>query len=48
VVRGDVLSELYGRRVDVLHVSGRVLVVAGTGDEDSLDDSAGRRLEIVS
>jgi len=49
VVRSDVLSELYGRRVDVLHVRGRVLVVAGTGDEDALDDSAGRgRLEIVS
>ncbi len=49
VVRGDVLSELYRRRVDVLHVRGRVLVVAGAGDEDPLDDSAGRgRLEIVS
>jgi len=49
VVRSDVLSELYGRRVDVLHVRGRVLVVAGTGDEDPLDDSAARgRLEIVS
>jgi zinc/manganese transport system ATP-binding protein len=29
VVRGDVLSALYGRHVDVLHVHGRVLVVAG-------------------
>jgi len=49
VVRSDVLSKLYGRRVDVLHVRGRVLVVAGTGDEDALDHSAvGGRLEIVS
>lgn len=29
VVRGDVLSRLYGYRVDVLRVQGRVLVVAG-------------------
>jgi len=33
VIRGDVLSTLYGHHVDVLHVHGRVLVVAGTGDE---------------
>jgi zinc/manganese transport system ATP-binding protein len=32
VVRGEVLSELYGHHVDVLHVHGRVLVVAGQGD----------------
>jgi zinc/manganese transport system ATP-binding protein len=32
VVRGEVLSELYGRHVDVIHVHGRVLVVAGRGD----------------
>jgi zinc/manganese transport system ATP-binding protein len=32
VVRGDVLSELYGHHVDVIHVHGRVLVVAGRGD----------------
>jgi zinc/manganese transport system ATP-binding protein len=29
VVTGEVLSRLYGHRVDVLHVHGRVLVVAG-------------------
>lgn len=29
VVRPDVLSRLYGQQVDVLHVHGRVLVVAG-------------------
>jgi zinc/manganese transport system ATP-binding protein len=33
VVQSDVLSKLYGRRVDVLRVEGRVLVVAGP-DED--------------
>jgi zinc/manganese transport system ATP-binding protein len=32
VVRTEVLSELYGHHVDVLHVHGRVLVVAGEGD----------------
>ena len=32
VVRTDVLSELYGRQVEVLHIHGRVLVVAGPGD----------------
>jgi zinc/manganese transport system ATP-binding protein len=32
VVRGDVLSKLYGHHVDVITVHGRVLVVAGAGD----------------
>jgi len=32
VVRTEVLSELYGRHVDVIHVHGRILVVAGRGD----------------
>jgi zinc/manganese transport system ATP-binding protein len=32
VVRSEVLSELYGHHVDVIHVHGRVLVVAGRGD----------------
>jgi zinc/manganese transport system ATP-binding protein len=36
VVRADVLSHLYGRHVDVLHVHGRVLVVAGAGDDSDL------------
>ena len=33
VVRTDVLSELYGREVEVLHIHGRVLVVAGPGGD---------------
>jgi zinc/manganese transport system ATP-binding protein len=33
VVRSDVLSRLYGHRVDVLRVHGRVIVVAGDGDD---------------
>ena len=32
VVRTDVLSALYGRQVEVLHIHGRVLVVAGPGE----------------
>jgi zinc/manganese transport system ATP-binding protein len=32
VIREDVLSELYGYHVDVLHVHGRVLVVGHAGD----------------
>jgi zinc/manganese transport system ATP-binding protein len=34
IVTGDVLSRLYGQRVDVLHVNGRVLVVAGPAAAD--------------
>ena len=49
VVRTEVLSELYGRRVDVLHVRGRVLVVAGGGDGEDSERSVGvGPLEIVS
>ncbi|HWF52308.1 MAG TPA: ABC transporter ATP-binding protein [Solirubrobacteraceae bacterium] len=33
VVRTDVLSKLYGRQVEVLHIHGRVLVVAGPGED---------------
>jgi zinc/manganese transport system ATP-binding protein len=33
VVTSEVLSRLYGHRVEVLHVHGRVLVVAGPADE---------------
>jgi zinc/manganese transport system ATP-binding protein len=36
VVRGDVLSRLYGHHVDVLHVHGRTLVVAGSSDDPDL------------
>ena len=42
VLRTDVLSNLYGQHVDVLHVHGRVVIVAGedgedTGSPDDLD-----------
>jgi zinc/manganese transport system ATP-binding protein len=37
VVRSDVLSRLYGQHVDVLHVHGRVLVVADSGEEQDLE-----------
>jgi zinc/manganese transport system ATP-binding protein len=36
VVRADVLSELYGSHVDVLRVHGRVLIVAGAGEDSDL------------
>jgi len=42
VVRSDVLSGLYGHHVDVLRVHGRVIVVAGTGqDEHTAIDASG-------
>jgi zinc/manganese transport system ATP-binding protein len=41
VVRADVLSDLYGSHVDVLDVHGRVLVVAGAGDEDDMHGHEG-------
>jgi zinc/manganese transport system ATP-binding protein len=47
VVRGDVLSRLYGHHVDVLRVHGRVLVVsgaAGTGPEGEPE----RAVEVVA
>jgi zinc/manganese transport system ATP-binding protein len=47
VVRSEVLSKLYGRHVDVLHVHGRVLVVAGAGGPDDAD-SAAAPIEIVA
>jgi zinc/manganese transport system ATP-binding protein len=50
VVRADVLSELYGSHVDVLNVHGRVLVVAGAGDESDLHghEAALPGMEILS
>ncbi len=36
VVRADVLSRLYGHHVDVLNVHGRVLIVAGAGEDTDL------------
>ena len=48
VVRSDVLSALYGHHVDVLRVHGRVLVVAGTGqDEHPADEPGAPSVEIV-
>jgi zinc/manganese transport system ATP-binding protein len=41
VVRADVLSELYGHHVDVLNVHGRVLVVAGAGEDSDLSGHEG-------
>jgi len=41
VVRAEVLSELYGHHVDVLNVHGRVLVVAGAGEESDLKGHEG-------
>jgi zinc/manganese transport system ATP-binding protein len=40
VVRGEVLSRLYGHHVDVIEVHGRILVVAGRGDglDTPIDD----------
>jgi zinc/manganese transport system ATP-binding protein len=54
VVRGEVLSKLYGHHVDVLRVHGRVLVVAGVGDERSGPhassdcDGLGASVEVLS
>jgi zinc/manganese transport system ATP-binding protein len=36
VVRPDVLTTLYGHHVDVIHLHGRVLVVAGRGEEPAV------------
>lgn len=51
VVRSEVLSALYGHHVDVLRVHGRILVVAGEGDEPLLpkgDESGSVESGIVS
>ena len=50
VVRADVLSKLYGHHVDVLNVHGRVLIVAGAGEDTDLagHDLALPKTEIVS
>ena len=39
VVRTDVLSALYGHHVDVLHVHGRILVIAGDAPDGGAPDS---------
>jgi zinc/manganese transport system ATP-binding protein len=50
VVRADVLSGLYGHHVDVLHVHGRVLIVAGAGEDTDLAGHEGvfPRSEVLS
>jgi zinc/manganese transport system ATP-binding protein len=50
VVRADVLSNLYGHHVDVLNVHGRVLIVAGAGEDTDLTghEVAFPETEIVS
>jgi zinc/manganese transport system ATP-binding protein len=54
VVRGEVLSKLYGHHVDVLRVHGRILVVAGAGDARSRPhastdcDALGSGVEVLS
>jgi zinc/manganese transport system ATP-binding protein len=40
VIRGDVLSRLYGHHVDVVRVHGRVLVVAGDENENTMAHEA--------
>ncbi len=47
VVRADVLSELYGSHVDVLNVHGRVLVVAGAGDDSERSPIASHGHDVV-
>jgi zinc/manganese transport system ATP-binding protein len=49
VVRPEVLSRLYGHRVDVVHVHGRVLVVAGpaAGDDTGAPGPPARAAEPV-
>ena len=45
VVQAEVLSRLYGQHVDVLHVHGRVLVVAGPSAGDGADLTASHARE---
>jgi zinc/manganese transport system ATP-binding protein len=45
VVRAEVLSRLYGHHVDVLHVHGRVLVVAGPAVGEGADLTADHAVE---
>jgi zinc/manganese transport system ATP-binding protein len=45
VIQAEVLSKLYGHHVDVLHVHGRVLVVAGAAPGPGADLTAGHALE---
>jgi zinc/manganese transport system ATP-binding protein len=47
VIRADVLSALYGHHVDVLDVHGRVLVIAGAGEDEDLAGHEGSFPEAV-
>jgi zinc/manganese transport system ATP-binding protein len=46
VIQPEVLSKLYGHHVDVLHVHGRVLVVAGTAPVSDAGLTAGHVAEV--
>ena len=46
VIQPDVLSKLYGHHVDVLHVHGRVLVVADAAQGPGADLTAGHAAEV--
>jgi zinc/manganese transport system ATP-binding protein len=48
VVRPEVLSRLYGHHVDVLHVHGRVLVVAGAAEDHEAPDGPARAIEVIA
>jgi zinc/manganese transport system ATP-binding protein len=48
VVRADVLSKLYGHHVDVLNVHGRILVIAGAGEDGDLAGHEGTFPEALS
>ncbi|HET9718865.1 MAG TPA: ABC transporter ATP-binding protein [Solirubrobacteraceae bacterium] len=48
VVRSDVLSALYGHPVEVLHVHGRVVVVAGHPDDDPRQGDDISSVEVVT
>jgi zinc/manganese transport system ATP-binding protein len=48
VVRADVLSQLYGHQVDVLHVHDRILVVAGATDNSDNVNGNRRPIEVIS
>jgi zinc/manganese transport system ATP-binding protein len=48
VVRADVLSKLYGHHVDVLDVHGRILVIAGAGEDTDLSGHQGAFPEALS
>jgi zinc/manganese transport system ATP-binding protein len=46
VIQADVLTKLYGHHVDVLHVHGRILVVAGAEPGPDAHLTAGRAVEV--